>query len=150
MSMPTGVSYLELAHFIQTYGKNVQKDLEQLWRRIVFSICVSNVDDHLRNHGFLLSDKGWVLSPAYDINPVETGTGLKINISEDDNSLDLELAMEVHEYFRLDLKKAREIITQVKTSVRGWRKKAELLKISRTDQELKQAAFGQADRPDFG
>lgn len=141
-----GISYLELAHFIQSNGCHVQSDLEQLWRRIVFSICVSNVDDHLRNHGFLLSDKGWILSPAFDINPVETGTGLKINISEDDNALDLKLAMEVHEYFRLDPQKAREIITQVQTSVLSWRKKAEALKISRTDQELKQAAFGQAER----
>jgi serine/threonine-protein kinase HipA len=62
-------------------GAHVNEDLEELWRRIVFSICVSNTDDHLRNHGFLLREKGWQLSPAYDINPTETGTGLKLNIS---------------------------------------------------------------------
>jgi serine/threonine-protein kinase HipA len=96
-----GVSYLELVDFITTKGANVHEDLEQLWRRIVFNICVSNTDDHLRNHGFILTDRGWILSPAYDINPVETGTGLKFNISENDNALDLNLAIEVCPYFRL-------------------------------------------------
>ena len=94
-----GISYLELAEFIAENGANVNEDLEELWRRIVFSICVTNTDDHLRNHGFILTDGGWILSPAYDINPVETGTGLTLNISDNDNSLDLELAMEVHAFF---------------------------------------------------
>ena len=59
------------------YGANVNKDLKELWKRIVFSICVSNTDDHLRNHGFILTEKGWILSPAFDINPNETGTRIK-------------------------------------------------------------------------
>lgn len=71
-----GASYLELVEFLMNNGANVNQDLEELWRRIVFSIWVSNTDDHLRNHGFILSDKGWLLSPAYDINPVKTGSGL--------------------------------------------------------------------------
>jgi serine/threonine-protein kinase HipA len=100
-----GASYLELVDFIQKNGANVDQDLEQLWRRIVFSICVTNTDDHLRNHGFLLTNDGWVLSPAYDINPVENGSGLKLNISDEDNSLDLNLAMEVSEFFRLSEKR---------------------------------------------
>ncbi|MEA3496388.1 MAG: HipA domain-containing protein, partial [Bacteroidota bacterium] len=109
-----GASYLELVEFITTKGANINSDLEELWRRIVFSICVSNTDDHLRNHGFILSPNGWLLSPAYDINPVETGTALKLNISENDNALSLELAMEVHEYFHLDTAKAKQIIDVVK------------------------------------
>jgi len=100
-----GASYLELVEFIQKYGANVDQDLEQLWRRIVFSISVTNTDDHLRNHGFILTNQGWSLSPAYDINPVETGTGLKLNISDEDNSLDLDLALEVSEFFRLSEEK---------------------------------------------
>ena len=80
-------------------GAQPEKDLEQLWRRIVFYICVSNVDDHLRNHGFLLQPHGWVLSPAFDINPVADGHGLKLNISETDNSQDLALVKEVAQYF---------------------------------------------------
>ena len=101
-----GISYLELAEFITRNSASVQQDLEELWRRIVFSICVCNVDDHLRNHGFILTPGGWRLSPAYDINPVETGTGLKLNVTENDNSLNLELAMDVIPYFRIKKEKA--------------------------------------------
>ncbi len=68
-----GASYLEFAEFLMKNGANVDKDLEEVWRRIVFTICVKNTDDHLRNHGFLLTDNGWILSPAFDINPVEKG-----------------------------------------------------------------------------
>ncbi len=136
-----GASYLELVEFIQKYGANVDLDLEQLWRRIVFSICVSNTDDHLRNHGFLLTDEGWVLSPAYDINPVETGTGLKLNISDEDNSLDLNLALEVAEFFRLSRKRATEIKDEVLHAVSKWREVAVKYGISRVEQELKALAF---------
>ncbi len=84
-----GVSYLDLVEFISRNGANMQNNLEELWRRIVFYICVSNTDDHLRNHGFLLTEGGWILSPAYDMNPVETGSGLSLNISETDNSQEI-------------------------------------------------------------
>jgi serine/threonine-protein kinase HipA len=137
----TGVSYLELVDFITSFGAHVKKDLHELWRRIVFSICVSNTDDHLRNHGFLLSHDGWHLSPAFDINPIETGTGLKLNISENDNALDLALAMEVHEYFRLDKAEALKIIETVRRSVSKWREVATRYGISKTNQEIKAAAF---------
>lgn len=136
-----GISYLELAEFISENGANVTEDLEELWRRIVFSICVSNTDDHLRNHGFVLTESGWLLSPAYDINPVETGTGLKLNISDNDNSLDLDLAMEVHEFFRLTEERAGEIIEEVKAAVRNWKDLATKYGISRAEQELKAFAF---------
>lgn len=136
-----GASYLELVDFIQNNGANVDLDLEQLWRRIVFSICVTNTDDHLRNHGFLLTNEGWVLSPAYDINPVETGTGLKLNISDEDNSLDLNLAMEVSEFFRLSEKRATEIKEEVLNAVSGWKEVAIKYGISRIEQELKTIAF---------
>jgi serine/threonine-protein kinase HipA len=139
-----GISYLELAEFITENGANVNKDLEELWRRIVFSICVTNTDDHLRNHGFILSNQGWLLSPAYDINPVETGTGLKLNISENDNSLDLDLAMEVRDFFRLTENRANEIMEEVKTSVRNWKHLAVKYGMSRKEQELKALAFSRA------
>ncbi len=140
-----GVSYLEMVDFITTHGANVTENLKELWRRIVFSICVSNTDDHLRNHGFLLSNKGWLLSPAFDINPIETGTGLKLNISEDDNSLDLGLAMGVHEFFRLNEKEALKIIKVIKENVGNWREVATKYGISKTNQELKAPAFSQAE-----
>lgn len=109
-----GASYLELAEFLIRNGANVKEDLEELWRRIIFNICVKNTDDHLRNHGFIITAKGWILSPAYDINPIPDGTGLTLNISEDDNSLDVNLALEVAPYFRLPEKEAGKILKQVK------------------------------------
>ncbi len=87
--------------------------MEQLWRRIVFNIAVSNCDDHLRNHGFLLTPQGWRLSPAYDMNPDEYGTGLKLNISENDNSLDFDLAMSITPYFGLEPARAESVLTEV-------------------------------------
>lgn len=140
-----GASYLDLAEFVVTKGANVSTDLENLWRRIIFSICVSNTDDHLRNHGFILTNRGWVLSPAYDINPVETGIGLSLNISENDNSLDLELALEVHEYFRLTREKADEIIASVKNSVRDWRTVAKKYGLSKLEQDMKAIAFSRVE-----
>ena len=140
-----GTSYLELVEFIVTHGTNVNEDLEQLWRRIVFSICVSNTDDHLRNHGFILTSGGWRLSPAYDINPVETGVGLKLNITEDDNTLDLELALEVCPYFRLKKERAIKIIEEVKTSVRNWRTIARKYGLSNLECDLKSSAFSRAE-----
>jgi serine/threonine-protein kinase HipA len=137
----TGVSYLEIAGFLMKNGADVNVDMEELWRRIVFHICVKNTDDHLRNHGFLLTDKGWRLSPAYDINPNEFGSGLSLNISEKDNSLDLELALSVAEYFRVDEQKGKVIIDQVKSSVSNWRSVASEIGISRAEQDRMSKAF---------
>ncbi len=136
-----GASYLELVEFITRYGTNVEKDLEELWRRIVFSICVKNTDDHLRNHGFLLKDNGWILSPAYDINPNEYGKELSLNISDIDNSLDLNLALEVAALFRLNEIAAQKIIKQVTRAVNGWKEIAKKYKISNAEQERMAAAF---------
>lgn len=136
-----GVSYLHLAEFIMRNGSNVERDLEQLWRRIIFNICVSNTDDHLRNHGFLLNKKGWQLSPAFDINPIETGTGLKLNITENDNALEIELALEVAKFFRLKQDHAKQMIEETKRVVSEWRVIATRYKISRNEQEMISRAF---------
>jgi serine/threonine-protein kinase HipA len=135
-----------LAEFLVRNSPRVNEDLKELWRRIVFNICVSNVDDHLRNHGFLLTSNGWTLSPAFDMNPVETGTGLKLNISEHDNALDLTLALSVAEYFRLDKSQALKIVNKVQRAVQQWKALSEQLKISRTEQDLVSKAFQQAFR----
>lgn len=124
-----GVSYLDLVNILIKHGAQPRKDLEELWRRIVFNICVSNVDDHLRNHGFLLTKKGWILAPAYDMNAVETGNGLKLNISQNDNAQDLELAKDVSKYFRLSSKEANKIIDEVIGATTKWRDVAKQLKI---------------------
>jgi serine/threonine-protein kinase HipA len=136
-----GASYLEIAEFIIKNGAKVNSDLEELWKRIVFSICVSNTDDHLRNHGFLLTEGGWVLSPAYDINPNEDGHGLSLNISENSNELNLELAIDVHEYFRLNTQQAKEIINTTKEAVSKWRMIASEYQIPKSEQDLKANAF---------
>ncbi len=140
-----GVSYLELVEFLITNGSNVTENLHQLWRRIVFSMCVSNTDDHLRNHGFILTPSGWELSPAYDINPVEQSYGLKLNVSENDNALDLDLARSVAPYFRLKKEAAEQIITDIIAAVKSWLTLAEQAGISRTEIELKSNAFRLAD-----
>uniref|UniRef100_UPI0011B359A1 HipA domain-containing protein n=1 Tax=Vibrio cyclitrophicus TaxID=47951 RepID=UPI0011B359A1 len=96
-----------------------QADLEQLWRRIVFNIMVSNSDDHLRNHGFILEPTGWRLSPAYDFNPTLHATGLHLNIDDTSNALDVDLAFEVADYFQIDEQRASEIYQQVIDAVSG-------------------------------
>lgn len=134
-------SYLEIADFIMTYGSNVNENLKQLWRRIVFNIAISNTDDHLRNHGFILTENGWILSPAYDLNPSIDKNGLALNISMDDNALDLELAKSVGEYFRLSEKAMNEIVDEIRENVSKWRILAKEIGISRADQELMEKAF---------
>ena len=132
---------MELVEFITRYGVEVDRDLEELWRRIVFSICVKNTDDHLRNHGFLLTDSGWLLSPAYDVNPNEYGKGLHLNISDKDNSLNLDLALEVAGYFRIENDKAYKIIKQIRKAVGNWKELAMKYKISNAEQERMAQAF---------
>ena len=142
----SAVSYLDLVEFISRNGANVGSDLEELWRRIVFFVCVSNTDDHLRNHGFLLTKNGWVLSPAYDMNPVETGGGLTLNISEKDNSLELSLVLEVAPYFRVSEKKIKEVVQTVKGSVAQWKNVAEKYGLSRTERDRMAGAFRNASQ----
>nr|WP_320118462.1 HipA domain-containing protein [uncultured Marinifilum sp.] len=136
-----GVSYLELVEFMSNNGADIKNDLEELWRRIVFNICVSNTDDHLRNHGFILTNKGWRLSPAYDINPVANAFGLSLNISEYDNSLSLDLAKEVAVYFRIKNNRADQIIKEVKNAVNSWRDVSNSFNIPRNEQEAMANAF---------
>jgi serine/threonine-protein kinase HipA len=142
-----GASYLELVEFISRQGANVQADLAQLYRRIAFSIAVSNVDDHLRNHGFLWTKDGWILSPAYDINPVETGSGLHLNISDIDNSLDWDLLKETAPFFRLEPEMADKIIQEVKEVVKEWEKEAKSVGINTSERDLKSNAFRMAFIP---
>ena len=141
-----GASYLELVEFISSQGANVQADLAQLYRRIAFSMAVSNVDDHLRNHGFLWTKDGWILSPAYDINPVETGTGLHINISDVDNSLEWDLLRETSPFYRLEPEVAENILLKVKRAVQSWEKEAIALSISTLERDLKSNSFRMAFR----
>jgi serine/threonine-protein kinase HipA len=136
-----GVSYLEIVDFLTRNGANIESDLKELWQRIVFNVFVSNTDDHLRNHGFILTEKGWILSPAFDINPNEDGAGLSLNISLDDNSQDLDLTLEVADYFRLNKEDALKIIENIKKTVTNWRSVANKYQLPRSEQELMSKVF---------
>ncbi|MEQ9901034.1 type II toxin-antitoxin system HipA family toxin [Pectobacterium punjabense] len=136
-----GASYLEIAEFLSNSGAQTKADLAQLWRRIVFNIAVSNTDDHLRNHGFLLTDKGWKLSPAYDLNPIVGKHGLHLNITDTANELDYALAFEVIDFFRLSREDATRIYDEVLGAVKGWQTVANQLGINRSEQLAKQEAF---------
>lgn len=142
----TGVSYLELADILIRHGAQTNADLRELWSRIVFNILVSNTDDHLRNHGFILvPGRGWRLSEAYDMNPVPRSDGLKLNITEADNALNVDLAREVAEYFRLNLAQADEIIADFRGIVSQWRIIADSLALPFREQERMAEAFRHAD-----
>jgi serine/threonine-protein kinase HipA len=137
----TGISYLQLAEFIMRHGAQPSTDLQELWRRIVFNICVSNSDDHLRNHGFLLTPKGWKLSPAFDVNPIPRSTGLSLNISEHSNALDLDLAREVAAQFRLNKKEREAIIEKLTKEVSHWHEIAAKIGIPRAEMQRMENAF---------
>jgi serine/threonine-protein kinase HipA len=138
----TGASYLELARVLMTDRAQTDRDLRELWSRIVFNLLVSNTDDHLRNHGFLLMpERGWALSPAFDMNPTADAHGLKLNISEADNAMDVELALAVAPYFRVPAATAVEIVEQQRRIVSQWRKIAEPLGVAARQQEHMSSAF---------
>lgn len=136
-----GATYLGLAEFIQTHGADPEADLHELWTRIVFSIAVSNTDDHLRNHGFLYTDRGWRLSPAYDLNPNPQGLGLSLGITEEDCSLDFGLALQVAPAFRLKPAEAETRLTRIRATVSHWSETADRLGIPRAEQTLFAPAF---------
>jgi len=134
-------SYLDIAEFLQSNGARIKQDLKELWRRLIFNIAISNTDDHLRNHGFVLTDKGWILSPAYDINPSVDKAGLALNVDTLDNSLDFDLAKSVGEFFQLHHKDMDTILNEVKAAVNSWKKQATKIGIPGSEQELMGAAF---------
>ncbi|WP_420441489.1 type II toxin-antitoxin system HipA family toxin [Candidatus Palauibacter sp.] len=118
-------SYLEIADALRRHGAAVKRDLTELWRRVVFSILISNTDDHLRNHGFLYEDgRGWRLSPAYDLNPTPAEIRprvLQTHIDEYDGAASLDRAMTTAEYYGLDLDDAKRIVGEVGRAVSAWR-----------------------------
>lgn len=138
----TGVSYLEIARVLMDHGAQTNLDLRELWSRIAFNLMVSNTDDHLRNHGFILEPgKGWRLSEAYDMNPTPESHGLKLNISEADNAMDMDLARSVAHYFRITGQMADEIIGNFRHVVAQWPKIADRLGIPHNEQKRMAPAF---------
>jgi serine/threonine-protein kinase HipA len=123
--------------------------MASLWRRIVFSVLISNTDDHLRNHGFLWTGgAGWRLAPAYDLNPVPLDVKprvLSTTIALDDPTASLDLAFEVGEYFGLKATEAREIAREAARSVRAWRKEAAKLGLAAAEIDRMASAFEHDD-----
>lgn len=142
-------SYLEIADALRLHGARPQRDLAEIWRRIVFTVLISNVDDHMRNHGFLYDgESGWVLSPVYDVNPTpaeERPRILSSTIDESDATASLELAFEVAEYFDLTANEARRIASEVGTVVGGWRQEAVSAGLSGQEIDRMTSAFEHRD-----
>ena len=141
-SASDGSSYLELADFIIQNGAKPKEDLVELWKRIVFNMAVSNTDDHLRNHGFLLTANGWRLSPAFDVNPQTTKDELSLNVNDEDNSLDIDLAIETSKFFQLDKNEAQSLAERICLIVReSWEGTAKRYGLSRGQIEIMRPAF---------
>ena len=138
----TGASYLEMARVLIEHGAQTRSDLRELWSRIVFNMLVSNSHDHLRNHGFILvPGKGWRLSDAYDMNPAPESRGLKLNVSQTDNAMDLDLALSVAPHFRVSKADAGKIVAHSRSVVRQWSTIADGLRLRAGEKERMAAAF---------
>ena len=134
--------YLDLVSFIKANGCAPKKDLVELFARVVFSIAVSNTDDHLRNHGFLLSNDGWRLSPMFDVNPNIYGNTMALNINGYDNTMDFELVKDTAQYYGISSVEAADIILSTKKTVAdNWRKQAEGYRLSRSAIRDMEPAF---------
>ena len=137
-----GSSYLEIASFIKANGAKPKRDLLELWKRIVFSMAVSNTDDHFRNHGFILSSEGWELSPLYDVNPDLYGEYLSLNVDSDNSIIDFDLAVEAAEYYGVDKKQAVKEVELIKDTVKNnWRKLAKKYSIGKSETDRYASAF---------
>ncbi|NJM35127.1 MAG: HipA domain-containing protein [Rhodomicrobium sp.] len=142
-------SYPEIVDALSQHGAEAKSDAEELFRRMVFNILISNVDDHLRNHGFLWRGKGgWTLSPAYDLNPVPTDLKARIlttNISLDEGTCSLDLAFDQAGFFGLSLQKAKAIAAEVGAAVSNWRNVAAAAGESRRAIDRMASAFEHDD-----
>ena len=141
-SAADGSSYLDIVAFIKSYGAQPKKDLIELWKRIVFNMAVTNTDDHLRNHAFILTDKGWILSPLYDVNPVPYGDELSLNVDEDDNSISIDLVVQTAVRFGISKSDAETQAEDILKIVRdNWEKTAAGYGLTRRQIEEMRPAF---------
>lgn len=131
----TGCGYTDIVDFIVRCGCDVKNNLEELYRRVAFNIIVGNSDDHFRNHGFILTQKGWELSPAYDINPTLCEEQ-SLLINRETNKSDLDILLKSAGEYMLSADVAARIIAEVKTSMKTWRGEAAKLKLSRRDADM--------------
>ena len=131
----TGHGYLDIVDFILQNCTNVEDNLQELYRRVAFNICIGNTDDHFRNHGFLLTAKGWTLAPAYDMNPtLKEYQSLLINNTT--NKSDLNELLNSCEEYMLQKHIAQQIISKVLNAVKYWQSLANRLGIIKTEQNM--------------
>ena len=141
-SAADGTSYLDIVGFIKSYGAEPKNDLVELWKRIVFNMAVTNTDDHLRNHAFILSENGWKLSPLYDVNPVPYGDELSLLVNDEDNRISIPLAISVAPIFGIKEAKAKELAEEIKQVVmNNWERLAKEYDLSRGEIENMRPAF---------
>ncbi len=142
-------SYLEFVDGLRRYGAAPRADMHMIWRRMVFSVLISNSDDHLRNHGFLYDGPdGWRLAPAYDLNPVPADIKprvLSTAIDLDDCTASLDLALRVADYFELDDRQSRGIANEVGRAVSTWRQEAARVGLASAQIDRMTSAFEHAD-----
>jgi serine/threonine-protein kinase HipA len=131
----SGNGYLDIVDFIVQGCTDVENNLEELYRRVAFNICVGNTDDHFRNHGFLLTAKGWILSPAYDMNPT-LSEYQSLLISSKSNSSDLNILLDACEEYMIDKSTADNIICEVVKAIGDWKIVANRLQISQSEMNL--------------
>ena len=131
----TGHGYLDIVDFIIQNCTNVEGNLQELYRRVAFNICIGNSDDHFRNHGFLLAAKGWTLSPAYDMNPT-LNEYQSLLVSSTSNKAELGILLDACEDYMLNRKTAEKIISEVIDVVKGWRELATRLGISKREVDM--------------
>ena len=131
----TGNGYLDIVDFIIQNCTNVEDNLKELYRRVAFNICIGNTDDHFRNHGFLLTVKGWSLSPAYDMNPT-VNEYQSLLISTDSNKADLSILLDGCEDYMLNRKTAENIVLEVVEAVKKWRELVARLDISEREMDM--------------
>ncbi len=127
-----GYGYLDIVDFIIKACTDVENNLKELYRRVAFNICIGNTDDHLRNHGFLLTSKGWTLSPAYDINP-SLNNFHSLLISSSSNESDLNILLDSSNEYLLEKEQCNVIIQEVVDIVKTWKKTAKQLKIPKLE-----------------
>ena len=130
-----GHGYLDIVDFIIQNCTDVERNLQELYRRVAFNICIGNSDDHFRNHGFLLTAKGWILSPAYDMNPT-LNEYQSLLISSSSNKAGIGILFDACEDYMLNRKTAESIISEVVNTVKGWRELAIRLGISKREMDL--------------
>lgn len=131
----TGYGYTDIVDFIIQHGCDVEQNLEELYRRVAFYIIIGNSDDHFRNHGFLLTRKGWKLSPAYDINPtLAENQSLLINRTTDESNLNI--LLESSGDYMLSATKAQTIIMEIKTAMESWHHEARKLGLPQRDIDM--------------